>query len=64
MGFLLMNIAQISMYLMKAQDTAFEVLKIIARFAIIQFQIITIIFIHNGKILDLIRELVQNFMVG
>lgn len=64
MGFLLMNIAQISMYLMKAQDTAFEVLKIIARFTIIQFQIITIIFIHNGKILDLIRELVQNFMLG
>ena len=64
MGFLLMNMAQISMCLMRAQDAALEVLKVVVRLAVIQFQILTIIFVHNGKILDLIRELVQNFMVG
>ena len=57
-----MNMAQISMCLMKVQDVALEILKVVVRLAVIQFQILTIIFVHNGKVLDLIKELIQNLV--
>lgn len=64
MGILLMNIAQISMVLMKTQDAIIEVFKVILRAAIIGVQAITILFMCNGTALNYIRNAISSFMVN
>ena len=64
MGLLLMNMAQISMVLMKTQGVIVEVFKVILKTAVIGAQVLTIFLIYNGTILDYIRNLIQSAFVG
>ena len=64
MGLLLMNMAQISMVLMKTQGVIVEVFKVILKTAVIGAQAFTIFLIYNGTILDYIRNLIQSAFVG
>ncbi len=64
MGLLLMNMAQISMILMKTMDVIAEMFKVIIRTAILGMQALTIFSIWNGSFFDQIRNAIQSFMVG
>ncbi len=64
MGLLLMNMAQISMVLMKTQGVIVEVFKVILKTAVIGAQVLTIFLIYNETILDYIRNLIQSAFVG
>ena len=59
MGLLLMNMAQIPMFLMKVQDVAIEMLKVIVELGIIGFQFLAMFWIYNGTALNYIRQLIQ-----
>lgn len=59
-----MNMAQISMVLMKTMDVVVEVFKVIIRTVIIGVQALTILCMCDGTALNYIRNVISCFMVN